>query len=44
MIKRKKYKRKMFLLAIVIVAIVAVVKPEYAENAARAFLLLIGAW
>lgn len=37
-----KYKLKIFLVAALVVAIVAFVKPEAAENVARAFILLLG--
>ena len=37
----KKYKLTLIFLAFIVVAIIAMVKPEYAENAARAFMLLI---
>lgn len=37
-LKNKKY---MIILAILIVGIVALVAPEYAENVARAFMLII---
>lgn len=40
--KLKRYKFKLFAVAAVVVAIVALIKPEYAENVARAFLLLFG--
>ena len=37
-LKNKKY---MIILAVLIVGIVAIVAPEYAENVARAFMLII---
>lgn len=37
-----KSKRYLIITAIAVVAIVAFVNPEYAENVARAFALLIG--
>lgn len=37
-----KYKLKIFLVAALVVAIVALIKPEYVENVARAFLILLG--
>lgn len=36
-----KYKKYLIILAILIVGIVALVAPEYAENVARAFMLII---
>lgn len=40
--KIKRYKYRILVFATLVVAIVALIKPEYAENVARAFLLLIG--
>lgn len=42
MTKLKRYKLHLLLVAAVVVAIVALIKPEYAEDVARAFMLLIG--
>ena len=39
--KLTKHKWKIICLAAIVVAIVAFFKPEYAENVARAFMLLI---
>ena len=37
----KKHKRLIILIATLVLAIVCLVKPEYAESVARAFVLLI---
>ncbi len=37
-----KYKLKMIVAAAVVLAVVSFFKPEYAENVARAFMLLLG--
>lgn len=42
MAKLKKYKLYLLLLAASVVAIIALIKPESAENVARAFILLLG--
>ena len=39
--KLTKHKWKIICLAAIVVAVVAFFKPEYAENVARAFMLLI---
>ena len=39
--KIKKFKYYLILIAIVVLGIVAFVAPEYAENVARAFMLII---
>lgn len=39
--KLKKYKLHLILIAVLILAIVAIIKPEYAESVARAFMILI---
>lgn len=36
-----KYKLSLILISLIVVSIVAIVKPEYAENVARAFMLII---
>lgn len=40
--KRIKLKHVLILLAFIIIAIVSVFYPEYAENVARAFMLILG--
>jgi len=42
MIKQHKLKYTLILGAFFIVAIVAIIKPEYVENVAQAFLLILG--
>lgn len=39
--KIMKYKLSLILVAIIILSIVALVKPEYVESVARAFMILI---
>lgn len=39
--KIMKYKLSLILVAIIILSIVALVKPEYVESVARAFMLII---
>ena len=39
--KTIKYKLYLILVSLIVVGIVAIVKPEYAENVARAFMLII---
>ena len=39
--KLSKHKWKIICLAAIVVAVVALFKPEYAENVARAFMLII---
>lgn len=36
-----KYKKRLIILAVLIIGIVALIAPEYAENVARAFMLII---
>lgn len=40
--KTKKLKCLAFIIAILILAVVSFIKPEYTENVARAFLILLG--
>ena len=42
MIKQHKLKYILILGAFIIVTIVAIIKPEYVENVAQAFLLILG--
>lgn len=42
MTKRKKLKYLLILFAFIVIAIVSVFYPEYAENVARAFMLILG--
>ena len=37
----KKYKKRLIAVAALVLALVCLCKPEYAENVARAFMLLI---
>ena len=41
MARIKKYKKHLIALAALVLALVCLFKPEYAENVARAFMLLI---
>ena len=41
MARSKKYKKRLIAVAAVVLAAVCLFKPEYAENVARAFMLLI---
>lgn len=41
MARIKKYKKHLIALAVLVLAVVSFLKPEYAENVARAFMLLI---
>ena len=42
MIKHRKLKSLLLIAAFFIIGLVAVLKPEYAENVAQAFLLILG--
>lgn len=41
MAKLRKYKRWIIFIAVLVLAVVSVIKPEYAENVSRAFMLII---
>ena len=41
MARLKKYKKRLIAVAVVVLALVCLFKPEYAESVARAFMLLI---
>lgn len=44
MLKKHKYRYAVLLLALIVLSVVSVSKPEAAENVARAFVLLCAAW
>lgn len=44
MLKKHKYRFAVLLSALIVLAVVSVIKPEAAEDVARAFILLGGAW
>lgn len=41
MVRLKKYKKRLIAVAALVLALVCLFKPEYAESVARAFMLLI---
>lgn len=41
MAKLRKYKRWIIFIAVLVLAVVSVIKPEYAENVSRAFMIII---
>ena len=40
----RKYKYYLFAVGITILSVISIIKPEYAEEVARAFVLLFGVW